>query len=147
MTRAQATSSASWPNYRQLRPRTVEPKESAVRNSEKEDAVGSYQMVDVSQVEARNGIFRALTDQLGVAGFRINQLELAAGAEGPEHDHIGNDQEEVYAVVARGGVLRAGGEEIPLRAGHFVYLPPEVRRQMVAGDQGLTWIGIGSATA
>ena len=44
--------------------------------------MGSYQMVDVSQVEARNGIFRALTDQLGVAGFRINQLELAAGAEG-----------------------------------------------------------------
>ena len=117
------------------------------RNSEKEDAVGSYQLVDVSQVEARNGIFRALTDQLGVAGFRINQLELAAGAEGPEHDHIGNDQEEVYAVVAGGGVLRAGGEEIPLRAGHFVHLPPDVRRQMVAGDQGLTWIGIGSATA
>ena len=44
--------------------------------------MGSYQMVDVSQVEARNGIFRALTDQLGVAGFRINQLELAAGARG-----------------------------------------------------------------
>ena len=104
--------------------------------------MGSHQIVDVSQVEARNGIFRAL----GVAGFRINQLELAAGAEGPEHDHIGNDQEEVYAVVAGGGVLRTGGEEIPLRAGHFVYLPPEVRRQMVAGDQGLTWIGIGSTT-
>jgi quercetin dioxygenase-like cupin family protein len=53
----------------------------------------------------------------------------------------------VYAVVAGGGVLRTGGEEIPLRAGHFVRLPPNVRRQMVAGDQGLTWIGIGSATA
>jgi quercetin dioxygenase-like cupin family protein len=108
--------------------------------------VGSYQMVDVSQVEARNGIFRALTDQLGVAGFRINQLELAAGAEGREHDHMANDQEEVYAVVAGAGVLRTGGEEIPLRAGHFVYLPPDVSRQMVAGDEGLTWIGIGSAT-
>jgi quercetin dioxygenase-like cupin family protein len=108
--------------------------------------VSSHQIVDASQVEARNGIFRALTDELGVAGFRINQLELPAGAEGLEHDHVGNDQEEVYAVVAGGGVLRAGGEEIPLRAGHFVYLPPDVRRQMVAGDQGLTWIGIGSAT-
>ena len=108
--------------------------------------MSSYQLLDVSEVEAPNGIFRALTDRLGVTGFRINQLELAAGAEGPEHDHAGNDQEEVYAVVAGGGVLRAGGEEIPLRAGHFVYLPPDVRRQMVAGDQGLTWIGIGSAT-
>ena len=108
--------------------------------------MSSYQLLDASAVEARNGIFRALTDRLGVTGFRINQLELAPGAEGLEHDHSGNDQEEVYAIVAGGGVLRAGGEEIPLRAGHFVYLPPDVRRQMVAGDQGLTWIGIGSAT-
>jgi quercetin dioxygenase-like cupin family protein len=109
--------------------------------------MSSYQLLDVSEVEARNGMFRALTDQLGVAGFRINQLELAPGGEAPEHDHAGNGQEEVYAVVAGGGVLRAGGEEIPLRAGHFVFLPPDVRRQMVAGDEGLTWIGIGSATA
>jgi len=108
--------------------------------------VSSYHRLDVGEVEARNGIFRALTDQLGATGFRINQLELPAGAEGPEHDHAGNDQEEVYAVIAGDGVLRAGGEEIPLRTGHFVYLPPEVRRQMVAGHQGLTWIGIGSAT-
>jgi hypothetical protein len=26
------------------------------------------------------------------------------------------------------------------------HLPPDVRRQMMAGDKGLTWIGIGSAT-
>jgi quercetin dioxygenase-like cupin family protein len=118
-----------------------------IEKQQKEDAVGSYQLVDVLEVEARNGIFRALTDRLGVTGFRINQLELAPGAEGLEHDHIENDQEEVYAVVAGSGVLRMGGEEIPLHAGHFVHLPPDVRRQMVAGDQGLTWIGIGSATA
>jgi uncharacterized cupin superfamily protein len=118
-----------------------------IKDSEREDAVGSYQLVDVSRVEARNGIFRALTDQLGVAGFRINQLELAPGAEGLEHDHVENDQEEVYAVVAGSGVLRMGGDEIPLRTGHFIRLPPDVRRQMVAGDQGLTWIGIGSALA
>jgi quercetin dioxygenase-like cupin family protein len=52
----------------------------------------------------------------------------------------------VYAVVAGSGVLRIDGEEIPLRVGHFVHLPADVRRQMVAGDQGLRWIGIGSAT-
>jgi quercetin dioxygenase-like cupin family protein len=41
-------------------------------------------------------------------------------------------------------VLRADGQEIPVRPGHFVYCPPHVRRQMVAGKEGLTWIGIGS---
>lgn len=109
--------------------------------------MASYQLIDVLEVEARNGIFRALTDQLGVAGFRINQLELAPGAEGLEHDHIENDREEVYAVVAGSGVLRMGGEAIPLHAGHFIHLAPDVRRQMVAGDQGLTWIGIGWSPA
>lgn len=107
--------------------------------------MASHQVVHAGDVEASHGVFRALTDPLGVAGFRVNQLELGAGAEGPEHDHAENGQEEVYAVVAGGGVLRADGEEIPLRPGHFVYCPPTVRRQMVAGDEGLTWIGIGSA--
>jgi quercetin dioxygenase-like cupin family protein len=96
-------------------------------------------------VEAQHGVFRAMTDRLGVAGFRINQLELAPGAHGPEHDHSANGQEEVYAVIAGGGVVRVDGEEVPLQPGHFVYCPPGVRRQMVAGDEGLTWIGIGSA--
>ena len=107
--------------------------------------MASHQVVHAADVDAQHGVFRALTDQLGVAGFRINQLELAAGAEGPEHDHQANGQEEVYAVIGGGGVLRTGGEEIPLRPGHFVYLPADVRRQMVAGQDGLSWIGIGSA--
>lgn len=102
-------------------------------------------VVDVHEVEASHGVFHALTDPLGVSGFRVNQLNLPAGAEGPEHDHAGNGQEEVYAVIGGSGVLRLGDEEIALRPGHFVYCPPEVRRQMVAGDDGLAWIGIGSA--
>ena len=102
-------------------------------------------VVHAGDVESPNGVFRALTGPLGVGGFRINQLELPAGAEGPEHDHAENGQEEVYAVVGGSGVLRLGGEEIALRPGHFVYCPPAVRRQMVAGADGLVWIGIGSA--
>ncbi len=102
-------------------------------------------VVHADDVAAQHGVFRALSDPLGVSGFRVNRLELAAGAEGPEHDHAGNGQQEVYAVIGGGGVLRLGEEEIVLRPGHFVFCPPEVRRQMVAGDEGLVWIGIGSA--
>ena len=102
-------------------------------------------VVHAGDVEAGHGVFRALTDRLGVSGFRVNQLELPAGAEGPEHDHAGNGQEEVYAVIGGSGVLRLGDEEIALRPGHFVYCPPGTRRQVAAGDDGLTWIGIGSA--
>jgi quercetin dioxygenase-like cupin family protein len=105
------------------------------------------QVVHASDVEAQHGVFKPLTAQLGVAGFKLNQLELAGGKEGPEHDHAANGEEEVYAVIAGGGTLRLDGEEIPLKPGHFVYCPPNARRQMIAGDAGLTWIGIGSADA
>jgi quercetin dioxygenase-like cupin family protein len=102
-------------------------------------------VVHADDVEAGHGVYRALTDPLGINGFRVNRLELSGGQEGPEHDHAGNGQEEVYAVVGGGGLLRVDGQEIELRPGHFVYCPPEARRQMVAGDAGLVWIGIGSA--
>ena len=102
-------------------------------------------VVHAGDVEESHDVFRALTAPLGVNGLRVNQLELAPGTEGPEHDHAGNGQEEVYAVIAGGGVLRMGEEEVALRPGHFDYCPPEVRRQLVAGDEGLVWIGIGSA--
>ena len=105
------------------------------------------QVVHASDVEAQHGVFRPLTAQLGVAGFKINQLELAAGKEGPEHDHAGNGEEEVYAVIAGSGSLRVDGEDVALKPGHFVYCAANARRQMIAGDEGLTWIGIGSADA
>jgi quercetin dioxygenase-like cupin family protein len=105
------------------------------------------QVVHAGDVEAMHGVFKPLTAALGVAGFKINQLEMPAGKEGPEHDHAANGEEEVYAIVAGGGILRMDGEEIELKPGHFVYCPPAARRQMVAGDEGLTWIGIGSVDA
>ena len=105
----------------------------------------SHTVIHSSDIEARHGVFRGLSEPLGVGAFRVNRLELAAGAEGPEHDHTGDGQEEVYAVVEGSGTVRVEGEEIALQPGHFVFCSPEARRQMMAGDQGLVWIGIGAA--
>jgi quercetin dioxygenase-like cupin family protein len=35
------------------------------------------------------------------------------------------------------------GEERELRQGQYVFLAPGTRRQMVAGPDGLAWVGIG----
>jgi len=40
-----------------------------------------------------------------------------------------------------------GWAEIQPRSGHLVFCPPTIRRQMVAGEDSLTWICIGSALA
>jgi len=107
----------------------------------------AYTVIDANEVEASHGVFRGLTAPLGVSAFKINRLELPAGGEGPEHDHSGNSEQEVYAIVAGGGTLRVDGEEVELRPGLFVYCSPEVRRQMRAGAEGLVWIGIGATGA
>ena len=101
-------------------------------------------VVHVGDVEAAHGVFRGMSGPIGVSAFRINQLELAPGKEGPEHDHTGDGQEEVYVVIGGSGLVRLDGEEIELRAGDFVFCPPEARRQMVAGDDGLVWVGVGA---
>jgi hypothetical protein len=40
-------------------------------------------VVHADDVESPNGVFRGLSGPLGVSGFRVNRLELPAGAEGP----------------------------------------------------------------
>jgi quercetin dioxygenase-like cupin family protein len=104
----------------------------------------AHTVIDANDVEASHGVFRAMSAPLGVGQFKVNRLELPPGAEGPEHDHVGNGEEEVYAVVGGGGTLLVDGEEISLRPGHFVFCSPDARRQMRAGAEGLTWIGIGT---
>jgi len=104
----------------------------------------THTVVDAGEIEAKHGVFRGLSEPLGLSAFKVNRLELSAGASGPEHDHSGDGQEEVYAIVGGSGTLRVDGEEIALAPGHFVFCSPQARRQMIAGGDGLVWIGIGS---
>lgn len=107
----------------------------------------THRVVDVSEIEASRGVFRGLSEPLGVSAFAINQLELPPGGEAPEHDHVEDGQEEVYAVVRGGGAVRIDGELHELSPGRFVFVSPEHRRQVLAGGEGLVWIGIGSRPA
>jgi quercetin dioxygenase-like cupin family protein len=104
----------------------------------------AHSVVDASEIEASHGVFRGLSAPLGVGNFKVNRLELPPGAEGPEHDHAKDGEEEVYAVVGGSGTLLVDGEEIALRPGHFVFCSADARRQMRAGADGLVFIGIGA---
>jgi len=103
-----------------------------------------HMVIDASDIEKQHGVFRGLSSPLGVGAFKVNRLELPPGAEGPEHDHAADAEEEVYAIVGGSGTVRIDGEEIELHPGQFVFCSPDARRQMAAGDDGLVWIGIGA---
>jgi quercetin dioxygenase-like cupin family protein len=105
----------------------------------------AHAVVHASDVEAQHGVFKPLTTPLGVGAFKINQLDLPADAEGPEHDHTADGQDEVYVVIGGSGTVVVDGEEHALAPGNYVFCSPDARRQMRAGSDGLSWVGIGAA--
>jgi quercetin dioxygenase-like cupin family protein len=104
--------------------------------------VAAHDVSEWGHVDVR-GVFRPVGETLGVSAFGINQLELAPDTEGPEHDHQRDEQEEVYVVIRGGGKIRVEGTEHELRPGQCIFLSPDAKRQMVAGVEGLVWLGIG----
>ncbi len=88
--------------------------------------------------------FKAARQALGVEAWGMNVLELDPGCEGyPEHDHRGDQQEEVYVVLRGEVVLTVGDEERVLRAGTLARVPAEVQRKLVTRDQGAAILALG----
>ena len=72
--------------------------------------------------------WRLARKSLDASAFGFNVVDIAPGGELPAHDHSGDDQEEVYAVLDGEGVFVIDGEEHPAPAGTFCRLAPEVNR-------------------
>ena len=103
-----------------------------------------YVIVDPEDVEAHHGVFRRLSEPLGVTAFAVNQISIGPNAEGRAHDHTADGQEEIYIITRGSGTLVVDGEDVPVAAGQWVFVSPDSPRQLKAGEQGLTWIGIGA---
>ena len=89
--------------------------------------------------------FVPLAKPLGVTSWGMNVLVLAPNAgEYPEHDHLGDGQEEVYTVLKGAATLRAGGQEFRMAPGVFVRVGPAEKRKLVAGDRGATVLALGA---
>lgn len=95
---------------------------------------------------------------LDVGAFGISIIEMEPGADAyPEHDHspegLGGEmfaqrpqqlnQEEVYVALRGSGTLLADGEEYPLDPDHIAKVPPEVKRKVLAGGEGLRLLVLG----
>jgi quercetin dioxygenase-like cupin family protein len=103
----------------------------------------SYRVVEAASVEPFNGVVKMMRQELGVSAFGLNELTLPPNAEGPEHDHAQDGQEEVYVVTRGTGTIRLGRAEERLEPGRWLFLSPDQKRQIVAGPDGITFIGIG----
>lgn len=100
--------------------------------------------VDEIEPGGPGGAVRFVRRELGAEAFGINWFELAAGAEGRDHDETESQQEEVNVIVRGGGFYRVDGAEVAVGVGTFLRFDPETRRQPVAGPDGMTMIAVGA---
>jgi len=105
-----------------------------------------YTVVNVNEIEPSGpgGAVRFVRRALGAEAFGVNWFELAANAEGREHDETSSGQEEVNVILRGSGVYRIDGEEVPFEAGTIFRFDPETTRQPVAGPEGFTMLAIGA---
>ncbi|MBX2803026.1 MAG: cupin domain-containing protein [Myxococcales bacterium] len=88
--------------------------------------------------------FRAVRQALGVRAWGMNVLELEPGVQGyPEHDHVGDGQEEVYLVLEGSVALHAQGQILRLTRGDMVCVAPEVTRKLVTEGESARILAIG----
>jgi mannose-6-phosphate isomerase-like protein (cupin superfamily) len=105
-----------------------------------------YTFVDVDSLEGEGpgGMVRKTRRATGARAFGFNYFTLPPGAEGNEHDHAGEEHEEVYFVVRGGGTMRIDGEEVELRPGRFVRVDSDSTRVPIAGENGLVFVTFGA---
>jgi uncharacterized cupin superfamily protein len=101
-----------------------------------------YAIADAANYEGRR---KQIRQALGVTAFGINQYESPPGFETRKHDELDSGQEEVYVGLAGQGVIRIEDEEVDFGPGRYVFVPPELTRQVVAGPEGLSYLVVGSS--
>jgi quercetin dioxygenase-like cupin family protein len=76
----------------------------------------------------RSGRWGLVRRSLGLRAFGANLVEIEPGAQIPEHDETGRDQEEVFLVLDGEAVVVLDGARHPAPAGTFVRVDPAVKR-------------------
>ncbi|WP_368410950.1 cupin domain-containing protein [Halomarina pelagica] len=86
-----------------------------------------------------------LRDALGCEAVGVTLLELAPGGKGKEHDHAGDDHEEVYVVVEGTVDVDCDGETVTLGRNEAIRLSPDQTRQIVnRGDERARLVLVGA---
>lgn len=69
-------------------------------------------------------------ETLGAETFELAILELEPGGRGKEHDHVEENQEEVYLVVDGTAEVEFEDGSVELEENEAVYMTPDQRRQI-----------------
>lgn len=103
----------------------------------------SYRSVDVADIPYLWGTFKPVRHELGATAFGLNQIDFPPDKVGPEHDEVESGQEEVYLCLSGSGTLTVDGDDVEMKPGQYVLVPPASRRHPAAGPDGMSFLVIG----
>jgi uncharacterized cupin superfamily protein len=84
---------------------------------------------DFEEMEGSGGAtWRLARKTLGAESFGFNVVDIEPGGQIPEHDHTGDNQEEVFIILEGQGTIVADSEEHDAPAGTYCRYAPEVSR-------------------
>jgi uncharacterized cupin superfamily protein len=93
---------------------------------------GDHEIKRIDEFEVMEGSggcsWRLARKTLDAKAFGFNIVDIEPGGEMPEHNHTGDDQEEVYAVLEGEGTMVIDGTEHSAPAGTFARFAPEATR-------------------
>jgi len=91
-----------------------------------------------------DGAVKLAGAELGVESFGLQVLDFPAGfAHYPAHDHAGDGQEEVYAVLEGSCTFELAGERMDAGAGTLVAVGAGTMRRIDPGPDGVRILAIG----
>jgi mannose-6-phosphate isomerase-like protein (cupin superfamily) len=68
----------------------------------------------------------------------VTWVDVEPGSEQKPHSH---GPQQVYVITRGGGRMRVGDDELDVRAGHMVFIPPNTEHGIVnTGDEVLTYV-------
>lgn len=87
--------------------------------------------------------FRRARAELGVTSFGMQFMSLEPGGFYPNHDHEGDQQEEVYVAIDGGAEFDIEGEKIRLEPGAALRVGPGTMRQITPDEGGFRMLALG----
>jgi quercetin dioxygenase-like cupin family protein len=75
-----------------------------------------------------NATWHLARKSLGAESFGFNVVDIAPGGQIPEHNHTGDNQEEVYIVLDGRATIVTDGEQHEATAGTYLRAAPVVNR-------------------
>ncbi|MDS0284004.1 cupin domain-containing protein [Haloarcula onubensis] len=104
----------------------------------------SYTRVNYDDVEPVGDAMHFMRDPLECSNLGVTIVECDPGWTGKEHDHSGQDQEEVYVLVEGAATVDVAGESVELNAGDAIRIDPAAPRQIHNGEEKSLFVLVGA---